>query len=210
MYSNSRGFGDPYEPWNTKPLWCPGYAPPTHPCWLASHIFTSTNCRRSSLCPPSLRRCSVHRSPSPPFPLARLSVLLPLFLPRLLVRLRIILRRRLIAAVAPLGAPKVKVVIVGRVSSSSTPLVTNWTNDSTNRAIWDDRPSLAMTHMWHHNACFHNNAWLTLWCTLMAYFVLPRNREEFFNKLLSLDPNPDHLRRGLSHGYNTSCVSKIR
>ena len=45
-------------------------------------------------------------------------------------------------------------------------------------------------------------------CTLMAYFVLSRNGERSLNKFLSpvLDPDPDHLRGGPSHGHNTSCV----
>ena len=40
----------------------------------------------------------------------------------------------------------------------------------------------------------------------MEYFVLSRNGEEFLNKFLS--PDPDDLRRELSHGYNTYCVYK--
>ena len=39
----------------------------------------------------------------------------------------------------------------------------------------------------------------------MAYFVLYPNAEEPLNKFLSPDPDPDHLRRGSSHQYNTSC-----
>ena len=58
------------------------------------------------------------------------------------------------------------------------------------------------------NAFFHSNTDLTSWRTLMAYFVLSRNGGESFNKLLSLDPDTDHLRGGSSHGDNTSCVKK--
>ena len=50
--------------------------------------------------------------------------------------------------------------------------------------------------------CFHHNARLTSWRTLMAYFVQSRNGEESLNKCLSPgpDPDPDNLRRGPSHG----------
>ena len=34
------------------------------------------------------------------------------------------------------------------------------------------------------------------------------NDEESFNKLLSPDPDPNHLRRGPSHVYMSSCVKK--
>ena len=44
----------------------------------------------------------------------------------------------------------------------------------------------------------------------MAYCVLSRNAEECFNYFLSPDPDPAHIRGGLSHGYNTSCVTKIK
>ena len=70
--------------------------------------------------------------------------------------------------------------------------------------INDDRPSLAMMHMWQHNARIHHGALLNLWCTLMAYFVISPNGEESLNKWLS--PHPDHLRGGPSHGKYTSCV----
>ena len=33
--------------------------------------------------------------------------------------------------------------------------------DTNNKAIGDDRRSLAIMHRWRHNACFHNNARLT-------------------------------------------------
>ena len=44
----------------------------------------------------------------------------------------------------------------------------------------------------------------------MSYFVVSPNGEKFLNKLLSPDPDwdPDHLRGGRSHGYNTSCVKE--
>ena len=38
----------------------------------------------------------------------------------------------------------------------------------------------------------------------MAY----SNGEESLNKFLSPDPDPDHLRGGPSHGYNTSCLKR--
>ena len=40
----------------------------------------------------------------------------------------------------------------------------------------------------------------------MAYFVVSRNGEESFNKFLS--PDPDHLRAGPRHRYNTYFVKK--
>ena len=43
-----------------------------------------------------------------------------------------------------------------------------------NKAIRDDKASLAMIH-----ARFHHNARLTSWRTLMAYFVLSCNGEEY-------------------------------
>ena len=58
-----------------------------------------------------------------------------------------------------------------------------------NKANRDDGPSLAMTH---HNACFHHNERLTPWNTLMAYFELSLNGEEYLN----ISPDPDHLRGG--------------
>ena len=45
-----------------------------------------------------------------------------------------------------------------------------------------------------------------MWHTWMAYFVLPPNDEESFVRS-DPDPDPDHLRRGPSHGHNT-CVKK--
>ena len=44
----------------------------------------------------------------------------------------------------------------------------------------------------------------------MAYFDGIFSGEEFLNKLLNpdADPDPDHLRGGQSHSYNTSCVKK--
>ena len=46
----------------------------------------------------------------------------------------------------------------------------------------------------------------------MASFVLSLNGEEFFNQLSSPDlyPDPDHVRGGLSHRYNTTRVKKIK
>ena len=44
-----------------------------------------------------------------------------------------------------------------------------------NKAIRDDRPSLAM---WCNNAYFHHNTRLMLWHTLMAYFAMSLNGEE--------------------------------
>ena len=44
---------------------------------------------------------------------------------------------------------------------------------------------------------------------VVAYFVLSPNGEEYLNKFLTPDPDPDHL-RGPSHGYETSCVEKIK
>ena len=48
----------------------------------------------------------------------------------------------------------------------------------------------------------------------MAYFdgIFCPIVEESLNKFLSPDPdpNPDHLSGGPSHGYNTSCVKKIK
>ena len=38
------------------------------------------------------------------------------------------------------------------------------------------------------------------WRDLTAYLVLSRNGEDSFNELLSVDPDPGHLRRGPSHG----------
>ena len=66
--------------------------------------------------------------------------------------------------------------------------------------------------MWCHNACFHHNARLTSWRTLMAHFVLSPNGEESLNQFLSPDPDPhpDHLRGGPSHGHNTNGVTKIK
>ena len=54
---------------------------------------------------------------------------------------------------------------------------------------------------------FHHNACLTLWRNLMGYFVPCPNGEVSFNKFLS--PDPDHLRGGPSHGYNTSCKNQL-
>ena len=78
------------------------------------------------------------------------------------------------------------------------------------KAIIDDRPSLALMHIWHHNACSHCNACLTSWSTLMEYFGLSPYGEESLNEFLSPDPDPDtdHLRGGPSHGCNTSCVKQ--
>ena len=42
----------------------------------------------------------------------------------------------------------------------------------------------------------------------MAYFVLTPNGEESLNKLLSPDPDPDHLRGGQNYVYITSCLKK--
>ena len=42
----------------------------------------------------------------------------------------------------------------------------------------------------------------------MAYFVLSPNGEESLNNFLSTDP--DDLRGGPSHGYNTSCETQSR
>ena len=49
--------------------------------------------------------------------------------------------------------------------------------------------------------------------TFLAYFGLSPDGEESLNKLLipdvdrgGGDPDPDHLRGGPSHAYNTSCV----
>ena len=49
-----------------------------------------------------------------------------------------------------------------------------------NMAIRDDRPSVATTHIWRHNVSMisSHNTQLTLWYTLMAYFVLSPNGEE--------------------------------
>ena len=46
----------------------------------------------------------------------------------------------------------------------------------------------------------------------MASFVLPPSGEESLSKCLNPDPDhgPDHLIEGLSHGYNTYCVKKIK
>ena len=56
----------------------------------------------------------------------------------------------------------------------------------------------------NNSACFHHNARLTSWRTLMTYFVL--SGEEFLNRFLSSDPVHDRLRDGPSHGYNTPCL----
>ena len=81
---------------------------------------------------------------------------------------------------------------------------------STHNAIRACRPLLAVTHLCRRYALFHHTSHLTSWHTLMAYLVLSPNGEESFNKFLSPDPAPDqdHVRRGPSHGYNTSCVQK--
>ena len=55
-----------------------------------------------------------------------------------------------------------------------------------NKAIRDDRPSLAMTHIWRHDTCFRHNALLTSWRTLMAYFVLSPNGEESLNQFFPI------------------------
>ena len=44
----------------------------------------------------------------------------------------------------------------------------------------------------------------------MAYLVLSPDGEDSLNNLLSPYPDPDHLRGGPSHGYNTSCVTKTK
>ena len=51
------------------------------------------------------------------------------------------------------------------------------------------------------------NALLISQHILKSYFVPSRNDEESFNKLLSPDPDPDHLRRGSSNEYTSSCVN---
>ena len=83
----------------------------------------------------------------------------------------------------------------------------NWTVTQVhpkNKAIRfrDDRPSLAMTHMWRHNACIFHNARLILWHNVV---ISPKGKESLN---ISLIRDPDHLRRGPSHGHSTSCVKK--
>ena len=59
-------------------------------------------------------------------------------------------------------------------------------------------------------SCFQHNASLTSWRTLMEYFVLSRHGKESLSTFLSpdLDPDPDHLRGGPTHGENISCIKK--
>ena len=52
-----------------------------------------------------------------------------------------------------------------------------------------------------HNACFRHNTRLTPCRTFDGMFVMSPNGEEYLNKLLSPDPDVDHLRVGLSYGY---------
>ena len=64
-------------------------------------------------------------------------------------------------------------------------------------------PPLTMTHMRRHVM----HVFITTpWRTLMAYFVLPPNGEEYLNKFLTPDPDPDHLRGGPSYGHINSSV----
>ena len=44
----------------------------------------------------------------------------------------------------------------------------------------------------------------------MTYFILSPKGGEYLNELFSpdTDSEPDHLRRGARHGYNTSCVKQ--
>ena len=45
--------------------------------------------------------------------------------------------------------------------------------------------------------------------TVTLHSVLSRNGEESFNECSSPDHDPDHLRGGSNHGYNSSCLKKI-
>ena len=53
----------------------------------------------------------------------------------------------------------------------------------TNKAISDNIRLLGMMHMCRHNACFHHNAHMMLWHTLVPYFVISHNGEKSLNKL---------------------------
>ena len=83
-------------------------------------------------------------------------------------------------------------------------------NTFQNKAIRNGSLSLALKHVWRHNACFYHNARLTSWQTLEAYFGQSPNGEESLNIFLS--PDPHHLREGPSHMslYNTSCIKQSR
>ena len=73
----------------------------------------------------------------------------------------------------------------------------------------DHRSQLRASDVITH--CFHHNARLTSWCTLMSYLVLSRNGEESFNKFLTPDPDPDHFTGGSSKGYiSFYCVKKTQ
>ena len=52
---------------------------------------------------------------------------------------------------------------------------------------------------------FYCTARLTSWHTLMAHFVQSRNGEESVIKIMSPDPEPDHLRE-LSHRDNNKII----
>ena len=58
-------------------------------------------------------------------------------------------------------------------------------NTHTNKAIVDNRPSLAITHMWRHNACFHYNERLTSWRTYFDGIFYPIS--QWWRRLDSLD-----------------------
>ena len=71
------------------------------------------------------------------------------------------------------------------------------------KAIIDGRPSLAMKHLWRHNAIFiimHVSHHSVLWWHILSYLAM------VMNPLINSDSDPGHLGGGPSHGHNTSYV----
>ena len=83
-------------------------------------------------------------------------------------------------------------------------------NNNNNKTIRDRRPTLCRTFD-VVTRCFNRNILLTLWHTLMTYYVISLNGEESFNKFLSPDQDfdLDHPRGGLIYEYTSSGVKKL-
>ena len=71
-----------------------------------------------------------------------------------------------------------------------------------NKAFRDDRPSV-----WHTCDVIITDVWRrgVLWWHILSYLPMVKNPVNKFSS-----PDTDHLRGGLSHSYNTSCVNKSR